>query len=208
MDISFSVVSTWKERWDHVMNDADFRIALTGKADYTCNSRTGFGSSKKSPESAGTIYISDKNIGDQGHFIAYKKNANKTVVFDPAPTEGTFGAWADEKVIGHIEKFTKRPVHLEGYHTQHHVDDSFCATWSLAWLMPSLKPLTKNVTNDKSGMHNIFEICKRISERSEFPEHVLRIFESERVAHNFLKRTHEWLSLPFDKSPFKKIFTG
>lgn len=208
MVVSFAVVKTWKERWDHVMNDEDFRIALTGKADYTCNSRTGFGSDKKSPESEGTIYISNSKIGGQGHFIAYKKNANKTVVFDPAPSEGTYGAWADKKVIGHIEKFTKKPVRVEGYHTQHHEDDSFCATWSLAWLMPSLKHLTKNVTNYKSGMNNVFEICKRISVRSDFPEHVMRIFESERVARNFLERTREWLSLPLDKSPFKKIFTG
>lgn len=192
------------------MNDKAFRMALTGTSDYTCNYKTGFGNNKI-PNGSGTIYIKDPRIGDQGHFIGYRRNLNKIVLFDPAPPEGRFGAWANQKVIGYIQNNTGLPVSIEQYHTQHHKDDTFCATWSLAWLDNSMNKFTKNVTTGNIGIKNIFQICRIIANKPEFVEHVIRVFKlhgmSELTARNFLKRTYEWLNMPITKNnPFWTIF--
>jgi hypothetical protein len=205
-----SAVKEWKYRWDLVMNDKTFRIARTGTADYTCNYRTGFGNNKISGTS-GTIYIKDPAIGDQGHFIGYRRNANKIVLFDPAPPEGTFGAWANQTVINYIKANTGMPVSIEKYHTQHHKEDTFCATWSLAWLDPNMKNFTTKVTNGTSGIKNSFHICQKIASKADFPQDVVRVFKKEGMtelqARNFLKRTNEWLNMPITKNnPFWKIF--
>ena len=198
MTITFAV-KTWKERWDLVMNDKTFR----GTADYTCNYKSGF--KNKIRGKSGTIYIKDPAITDQGHFIGYKKISKEIILFDPAPLNGTYGEWLNKDVIDFIKKSTKLSVSIEKSHTQHHEEDTFCATWSLAWLDPEMNNLTKNVTNETSGIKNIFAICKKIADTHKFELAVKRIF-SEQIADNFIKRTHEWLTLPLNKSPFLKIF--
>jgi hypothetical protein len=203
-------VREWKYKWDLVMNDRTFRIARTGTADYTCNYKSGFGN-KKISQGSGTIYIKDPTISDQGHFIGYKRNADRIALFDPAPPEGTFGAWANEKVLGHIHRNTGLPVSIHKYHTQHHKEDTFCATWSLAWLDPNMKNLTTNVKNGNTGIKNVFQICRKIASKRDFAQHVSRVFKNhgytELQARNFLKRTSEWLNMPITRNnPFWKIF--
>ena len=209
-------VSEWKYRWDIVMNDREFRKSHNATADYTCHSNRGFTNKISKNYKNGTIYIkAPKNNQGQnapeGHFIAYKMYNNKIVLFDPAPPEGTYGAWANKNVVGFIAANTGLKVEIEPYHTQAHEEDSFCATWSLAWLDPTLRPFTTNVTNGNKGVTNIFQICRIIANEEDFPAHVKRVFNkygmTDRMAINFLNRTREWLNAAFNKNnPFWKIF--
>jgi hypothetical protein len=201
-----SMVREWKYRWDLVMNDKEFRRT----ADYTCHYTKGFTS--KIDKMSGTIYIKDPKIQSQGHFIAYKKKLGKVTVFDPAPPQGRFGAWMDAKVIAHIRKVTGLPVVVKKYHTQHHTEDSFCATWTLAWLDPHLKKLTKNVKTNQENIRTVFQVCRHLANAPDFPERARKALRKHKYSdiqiRNFLGRTYEWLNAPLQKNtnPFWKIF--
>ena len=191
------------------MNDKAFRVAQTGTADYTCNYKSGFGN-KRISVGSGTIYIKDPRISDEGHFISYRRTPTKIVLFDPAPPQGTYGEWANQRVIDYIRSNTDSPVSMKQYHTQHHKEDTFCATWSLAWLDPTMKKFTKNVMTGNTGIKNIFHICQQIARKPDFRQHVERVFAknglSKTMANNFLKKTNEWLNMPITGNPFCKIF--
>ena len=117
----------WKTRWDTLMNDPRFRKRLSGtRGDYnlkTCRRIT---------HPKGTLYLPLSE--DEGHFYAYEYIGTKVVrVFDPAhPTKSRYGGLLDRALVSRLTG--GRRVVMCRAHPQWHEEDTFCATWTLAWL--------------------------------------------------------------------------
>lgn len=145
--------------WDFVLNDPGFRKSINGNlGEYTMSRRH----TTKITAQAGTLYL----VG--GHFIAYEIHGNDIYIFDPAPPDGTFGYFMTGELIDAIESRSDKEVVLLDFHTQHHPEDTFCQTWSLVWLIESLRPLTYDVTNGTQGRERLFEIVQKISKSFTF----------------------------------------
>jgi hypothetical protein len=117
-----------------VVNDRAFRQKFTGcKGDYDISK------CRRIVHPKGTLYVPLSD--DEGHFMAYEFVGSDVIrVFDPAHPKSQYGGHVDRT---HISKLSGRRVVVCKDHPQWHEEDTFCATWTLAWLRPDMRHLTK-----------------------------------------------------------------
>jgi hypothetical protein len=158
-------IALWKMVWDFVMNDKSFRKKFTRGGEYTASEK------KPMSEPHGTIYIGDSS--DEGHFIAYEIVGGLLHIFDSAASQNRYGEWATQDVLEHLANRAKKPSYtMVTCHPQVHKEDSFCQTWSLAWLTKEFRPLVTQVTTEKSALNSLFTICQRIVHDERFVKFV------------------------------------
>ena len=123
-----------KTKWDTVVNDRAFRRKFTGcKGDYDISK------CRRIVHPKGTLYVPISD--DEGHFMAYEFIGSGVIrVFDPAHPKSQYSGHLDR---AHISKLSGRRVVVCKDHPQWHEEDTFCATWTLAWLRPDMRHLTE-----------------------------------------------------------------
>ena len=116
-----------------VVNDRAFRRKFTGcKGDYDISK------CRRIVHPKGTLYVPISD--DEGHFMAYEFIGSAVIrVFDPAHPKSRYSGHVDR---AHISKLSGRRVVVCKDHPQWHEEDTFCATWTLAWLRPDMRHLT------------------------------------------------------------------
>jgi hypothetical protein len=127
-----------KTKWDMVVNDRAFRRKFTGcKGDYDISK------CRRIVHPKGTLYVPISD--DEGHFMAYEFVGSAVIrVFDPAHPKSLYSGHLDR---AHISKLSGRRVVVCKDHPQLHEEDTFCATWTLAWLRPDMRHLTQKSDN-------------------------------------------------------------
>lgn len=215
---SKSDIITWKYIWNDILSDPDFRNWILddniGYYQIFKNKNIKNDSEDKSEHDIGTIYM---KFGKLGHYIAFKlKNNNKMTIFDSSYPDGTYGDCLDEDYIDSIRhNFNNCSISFdETYGTPQRLDDdSFCQTWSLAYLSKSkkLKSFLKDSKNDP--IYSLFNICKFIINLPIFKEICIEqqnwIEKNLKINKASKKWTSDFLlefSRNFDYDDFKKLF--
>jgi hypothetical protein len=203
----------WKSVWDFVLNDPEFRLQFTGGGDYKISECGGSRNSIKHEK--GTIYISDPNVTDgQGHFISYEMKNGKIHIFDSASPGGQYGEWATLPILRRIAKRAGKEFVLLPNHPQVHEEDSFCQTWSLAWLSP-MRKYTLNVKTPSQGIERLYIICKMIINDYRFEEYVMKhrmnirqYIINEKMKNPAFKTAKGFINYSRDMTPemFRNIF--
>lgn len=206
----------WKNTWDHVMNDTEFRKFMTNASDIVIDLDRINYSRINSPK--GSIYIKHTSaVPDEGHFIAFQINGSKVTIFDSAkPGErARYGAWAGDRVLKIIEKRTGKTRNILKQHPQCGDEDTFCQTWSLAWLMPSLRKYTQNVNTTTQSINALYTIIHKIMQSKKFNEYVnfnptmMRKIVNKEFKKVGLKAPEdptEWFKTYITKDKFLKLF--
>lgn len=128
----------WKTKWDEILNDKEYRQTFTGgHGDYDLGERL--------RERRGTIYI---HLGDEGHFIGYKKVGQKVYTFNPARPGSKWGSYCIGERLPYFTQFNK--------------EDTFCQTWTLAWLVD--EEGVSKISNEEESIEYLYKFCKQIPE--------------------------------------------
>lgn len=166
----------WKYIWNDVISDVDFRNWFVGNKGFyrlfKTKDRVDDLSSTQTltkNKNEGTFYM--QFAGNFGHFVAYKKQKSRIVIFDSSHKTGTFSGCLPDFVETIINKF-KLPIFYDTKFgiPQNKKDDSFCQTWSLCYLSKN-KVLKKYLENSKKDpVLSLFNICKFLINTSTFEE--------------------------------------
>lgn len=150
------------------MSDPEFRKYFTNTADYTVR----MNSKKKILDKAGTIRLPGTRKSGEDHFISFVMYPERIDVFDPADPSSRYGTFLTDRVKNKIASLSARPVRVLNCHPQCHDGDTFCQTWSLAWLDKNLRKHV--VTGCGDGGHTaIHKICRLIANSKKFSEYML-----------------------------------
>lgn len=166
----------WKSVWDWILNEKNFRTNFTGtRGDHTFKVRNDIVVNKpRINNTKGTIYIADANIESEGHFVAYEKKGKHITVFDPASNNSKteYGVWY-KSVAAHVPSCSKSSTcSLYPCGPQRHKEDTFCQTWTVAWLHPNMRQFTNSVKTMNQSIDGLYHICKYISNSTEFERFV------------------------------------
>lgn len=168
----------WKNMWSDILADPDFRFWILGKADgagyfdlkknLTVNNMTPEGGSIQK----GTFFM---KFGKLGHYVSYEIKNDKIYIFDSSHSTGDErGKYSDclppfmETIM---KNFSSNVVFVEKFGTPQTLDgDSFCQTWSLAYLLgtPTHKFMKK--INPDNKIEILYKICKYIIDLPVFEE--------------------------------------
>jgi hypothetical protein len=163
-------LKAWKETWDVFISDPEFRnYFLNGTSgDYTVRPNSRVRITKK----FGTIRIPGGRSED--HFVAYARSPNGGInIFDSADTSGRYNSFLSANVIQSVARMASaNSVRLLPHHPQCHDNDTFCQTWSLAWLKPSLRKYVIGVRSPSKSAENIYKICHAIAKSQKFSQYM------------------------------------
>lgn len=168
----------WKNMWNDIISDPDFRFWILGKKD-----GGGYFDLKKNkkvknmtPDGAsinkGTFYM---KFGRLGHYVAYEIKKDAIYIFDSSHSTGEeHGKYSDclppfMNTIMH--NFSPNVKFIETFGTPQTLPgDSFCQTWSLCYLMgkPTHKIMEKITLNNKIEI--LYKLCKHIIKSPIFEE--------------------------------------
>jgi hypothetical protein len=159
----------WKKIWDIFISDVVFREFYTGHPSYDLV----VSDTSKILANKGTLYIPPKNKRDsEGHFIAFEKKGKDIRIFDPSSyayqqfqnnpfLELSIGLRSGKSVV----KLTNHPQdYCEG--------DTFCQTWSIAWINDRTRKLTQP-KNKTASIDSMYKIVRTISNSTEFIGYLL-----------------------------------
>lgn len=171
-------VTHWKNMWSDILGDPDFRFWLLGKPEGAgyFDLRKKLTVKNMTPEGGsinkGTFFMKFDNLG---HYVAYEIKNNKIYIFDSSHSTGDeSGKYSDclPPFIDTIKKnFSPNVEFIEKFGTPQTLDgDSFCQTWSFAYLMgtPTHKFMKK--MNRKNKIETLYKICKYIIKLPVFEE--------------------------------------
>ena len=171
----------WKKLWDFFTSDDLIREYIIGP-DSTYTLRLNSTSPITAPK--GSLYI--PSSGGEGHFIAYEINGNKIHIFDSSGyAYQEFSK--NPRIKNSIRIRSKRSiVNIANNPQDICPGDTFCQTWSLAWLSPKLRHLTKlkrNTHNTDNAIDSMYTIIHTISRNRQFLEwmNVNRVLYTEKI---------------------------
>lgn len=159
-------LACWKELWSVFIADPAFREHYTKTHDFTV------GEDNKIDKPSGTICLKGNRNSGEDHFIAFKKYIDHIEIFDPADTSGRYNSFLNDSVKNKIMKMSNRSVRVVNWHPQCHDGDTFCQTWSLAWLKSSLRKYIKSVKTNQDSIINMYKICKTIARSRSFSQYM------------------------------------
>lgn len=160
-------LACWKEIWSVFMADPEFREHYTGTHDFTV------GKDISINRSQGTLRLPGTRKSGEDHFIAFKKYTHHIEIFDPADTSGRYNSFLNDTVKYKIMKMANRSVRVVNWHPQCHDGDTFCQTWSLAWLKPSLRKYITTVKTKQDSIVNMYKLCSKIAKSRAFSQYML-----------------------------------
>jgi hypothetical protein len=170
----------WKIMWDSIINNPSFRKK------FSCGGEYDSSDTKIIRDPCGTIYIHGEE--GEGHFIAYEVVNGIMFIFDSA--QNRYSKWLNNDILEQIIKRSrKKKSVIVGCHPQIHKEDSFCQTWSLAWLTKELRPLVIGVNTEEYSIRILFTICKQIinDDRFDKKEKKFITFTNKMTLETFIK---------------------
>jgi hypothetical protein len=166
--VSNKQINMWKQLWDIFIADGAFRHYYTNYHSYdlTMNDTTPITNTK------GTLYIPPKKREKEGHFIAYQMLGSDIHIFDPSAYAYQQFANNPDLAQSIALRSGKKVVKLTNHPQDLCQGDTFCQTWSLAWLKPNLKHLT-NVRTMNNSINSIYTIVHTVSNNDKFIGYML-----------------------------------
>lgn len=157
---------SWKSCWDEVLNDEEFRSKFSGyefvmnknfitnvDERYLNNNNQNYKNKMKEKYKFnpvvknGTLVI--RGNGTEDHHLTFKiKNNSVMEVFDPSDLYGEYGGMFSSnhqkklKIIAGVKN-----VEIHKHHPQCTAGDTFCQTWTIARLDPTLHRYTEHIPN-------------------------------------------------------------
>jgi hypothetical protein len=171
----------WKELWDEVLNDKQFREEFTRGTEVTLGlndigKKTYVSGIIPNLKPVGTIHLAWSVNGVQqseDHFVGYTIINNSLVIFDPARSAQRYGEFLKKEVVDYIHKQIKMPVVLLEMSTQCSPGDTFCQTWSVTWA----KHQYDFSVTPETVAHVLMAIIYDIAETKEFKNAAARILK-------------------------------
>ena len=158
-------LKSWKTLWDLFISDPEFRKYFTNTSgDYKITSR----SVKPILEPSGTLLLPGSRRSGEDHFVAYTMTPQRITVFDPSDTSGTYGSYLNENTKRKISQLAKKPLYVNHRHPQCHSGDTFCQTWSLAWLSRNLSNYISESRTPNSSAGPIARLVKTVARSNRF----------------------------------------
>ena len=182
----------WKHIWDIFISDETFRYYYTDTPSYDLDMKK---STLNTPilRNRGTLYIGPQSSRDpEGHFIAYEKNSKEIKIFDPSSLVYQQFNNNPNLAVSVAHRSKRNVVKLKQHPQDLYTGDTFCQTWTIAWLKSKLRPLT-HVSSPCESVNSMFTIIKTISHSKKFTEYMLyppnrinfnKLIKRARVQHN------------------------
>ena len=159
----------WKTLWDWFISDPEFRQYFTNtNGDYKITSRT----TERISKSSGTLVLPGTRKSGEDHFVTYTMTPNLITVFDPSDTSGTYGRYLNENTKRKISQLAGKPLIVDQRHPQCHSGDTFCQTWSLAWLRRNLKNYTSESRTPSMSSGTLSQLVQTIAHSTRFVEYM------------------------------------
>jgi hypothetical protein len=134
----------WKKIWGYLLSDVEFRRYFSGaRGDYDLSQPIRITRKK------GTLYKCTSD--DECHFVGYEIIDGQMYIFNSAKPGTRYGS-----------SILLDGANIIPCHPQLDQEDTFCQTWSLAWLSPKFRKYT--LAKDPS----LFGLCKMIARTHEF----------------------------------------
>jgi hypothetical protein len=179
----------WKELWDFFTSDDAIREYIIGpNSTYTL--RLNSTSPIIAPQ--GSLYI--PSTGGEGHFIAYEFNGNKIRIFDSSGY--AYQEFSNNPRIKNSIRIrsNRSIININNNPQDICQGDTFCQTWSLAWLSPNLRKLTKlkkTTHTTASAINSMHTIIHNISRNRNFLEwmNANKVLYTTKIIEIIKKRT-------------------
>jgi hypothetical protein len=160
----------WKTLWDIFISDEEFRKYYANvKGDY----RITPGTKKPIQHPSGTLVLPGERSSGEDHFVTYNMTPQRITVFDPSDTSGTYGSYLNETARKKIATLAKKPLYVSHRHPQCHSGDTFCQTWSLAWLRRNLQSYINESRTPNSSIAPITALVKTIAQSNKFKQYMM-----------------------------------
>lgn len=151
--ISNKQLNMWKKTWDTFISDEVFRDYFTNRPSYDLV----LSNNKPITNNRGTLYIPPKRKNGEGHFIAYEMKGPSMIIFDPSAYAYQQFSNNPALAVSLENRSGKRVIKLDKHPQDFCPGDTFCQTWSIAWLKASMRRLTdvKSMTGAINSLHRI-----------------------------------------------------
>ena len=160
----------WKTLWDVFISDEEFRKYYTKtKGDYRITIRT----TKPIRHPAGTLLLPGTRSSGEDHFVTYTMTSARITIFDPSDTSGTYGSYLNANVKKKISELANKPLYVNDRHPQCHSGDTFCQTWSLAWLRRKLHTHINESKTPSSSSIPLSRLVRRIANSTRFKAYMM-----------------------------------
>jgi hypothetical protein len=167
----------WKYTWNDLLSDNAFReymvdrVGKMGFIDVVYDTGGKLGIQGKLGD-FGSLYVEDTrpDYTGLGHFVAYDVQSGQMSVFDSAkPTGARYSGWFNtEEIKSALAQKYKVVVSIGKMHPQISNWDTFCQTWSLAYLMN----IPMNHIHVRNSREELFKIIKKIIHSPKFTEYI------------------------------------
>ena len=162
----------WKHIWDLVISEEKFRAKLLTGPTFTLNKHSF--NNRKITAKKGSLYIepSGENGDDEGHFVAYELSEKSITIFDPS---GYAYQQFDKTMAKKVSAMSGKKAILLNIHPQEIcTGDTFCQTWSLAWLNSKLREKTVGLQSPKDAIKSMYKIVTTIIKSPKFTGFILK----------------------------------
>lgn len=160
----------WKTLWDWFISDKAFRMYFTNtNGDYRITQR----SKQKITKTSGTLLLPGTRQSGEDHFVTYTMTPQRITVFDPSDTSGTYGSYLNETTKRKISQLAGKPLNVDHRHPQCHSGDTFCQTWSLAWLRRNLRNYTSESQTPNMSSGPLSQLVRTIARSVKFRQYML-----------------------------------
>lgn len=184
-------INMWKQLWDIFIADGEFRHYYTNCPSYDLV----IGNKTPILKTKGTLYIPPAKKGREGHFVSFEMIGNSIHIFDPS-------AYAYQQFSNNpglqnsisIRTGGKKVIKLTNHPQDLCEGDTFCQTWSLAWLKPNLRNLTKATTMNTS-INSIYSIVHTVANNDKFIRYMLDP-HNRRPFNKLVKDSQKYFKIP------------
>ena len=170
-------MTNWKKMWNDILSDPDFRYWFIGKSgggyyQLFKDGKIKNDTPKGAPTKKGTFYM---KFGKAGHYVAYEKKEKSILIFDSSHSigneHGRYSGCLPDFMKTIEKKFSPNIKFVEKFGTPQTLKgDSFCQTWSLAYLMgASTQKIMKEITLT-NRIQILYKLCRKIIDSPIFEE--------------------------------------
>lgn len=162
----------WKHLWDLFIGDSVFREYYTDTPSYDLDMKRVTLRTKIS-KPKGTLYIGPtRKKGREGHFIGYEMNSGNIRIFDPSGFAYQQFSANSRLANSVAQRSGKSVIRLENHPQDICTGDTFCQTWSIAWLKPNMRKLTQGVNTANKSVTNMYTIVSTIANSAKFSQYM------------------------------------
>jgi hypothetical protein len=187
----------WKAIWDIFISDEVFREYYTDYPSYvlTIDDESRITSKK------GTLYIPPKTNKDpEGHFIAFEKKGDSIEIFDSSAC--AYQQFSNNPVLAQCiaNRSRKKVLKLTNHPQDLCPGDTFCQTWSIAWLT-DMRSLTDAKTQEQA-ITAMYTIVNTIAHSQKFIDYMLyppntrqfnALIKSEQVPDSIINNVYDFV---------------